>query len=255
MNMSSDTLHSSEILKKALFDLPQGMAVSASHLKGFGISRQLVHHYVQKGWLKQLGSGYYLRPGDALTKTGSVASLQDNGVKVHIGGKSVLALKGFAHYLSMGGETLTLNGHGGKKLPQWFQDQFKVTLSNSILFDEPVALTERIGVSRLDGEPNAPYASVPERAVLEMLDLVPKKQTLEEAKQIMEGLQSLRSKKMQELLKHCKKIKVKRLFWQVAEELHLPVLKKIDKYEIYFGSKSDYMLHGEKNLVLRNPNG
>jgi len=253
--MSNDALHSSEILKKALFSLPQGMAVSTSHLKGVGVSRQRAHHYVQKGWLTHLGSGYYLRAGDKLTKAGAVASLQANGVKVHIGGKSALAFKGFAHYLSMGGETLTLYGHGTRKLPDWFQQQFKTNLSNSVLFNEQDTLAERHCVSRLDNDSNAPFVSEPERAVLELLDFVPKQQTLEEAKQIMEGLYSLRSKKMQELLKACKKIKVKRLFWQVAEELKLPVVKKIDISDIDFGSTSDYTLQGEKTLVLRNPHG
>ncbi len=106
-----------------------------------------------------------------------------------------------------------------------------------------------------NNDPNAPFVSEPERAVLELLDFVPKQQTLEEAKQIMEGLYSLRSKKMHELLKACKKIKIKRLFWQVAEELKLPVVKKIDISDIDFGSTSDYTLQGEKTLVLRNPHG
>lgn len=253
--MSSNALHSSERLKEALFALPQGMPVTTSHLKGFGIYRQLAHYYVQSGWLQQLGSGYYLRAGDSLTEKGAVASLQANGVKVHVGGKSALSFKGFIHYLSLSGERLTLSGHRIRKLPEWFQEKFKVSLSNSVLFNEQGTLEKRLCVSRLDNDPNAPFVSEPERAVLELLDLVPKEQTLEEAQQIMEGLQSLRSKKMQGLLKACKKIKVKRLFWKVAEELHLPVLKKIDPTEIDFGSKSVYILQGEKNLVLRNPKG
>ena len=253
--MSTLDLHSSKILKKALFSLPQGMPVSMSHLKGFGISRQLTYRYVQYGWLTQLGYGYYLRPGDSLTEEGAVASLQTNGVRVHIGGKSALSLKGFTHYLSMGGGKLTLYGQGVRSLPKWFQQHFKQSLSNSSLFDEPGNLAEKYCVTRLNQNADAPFVSEPERAVLEMFDLVPKQQTLEEAKQIMEGLQSLRSKKLQELLKHCKKIKTKRLFWLVAEELQLPVLKKLTPSEIDFGSRSAYILQGEKNLVLRNPNG
>lgn len=175
--MSSEALHSSELLKRALFGLPPGLPVTMSHLKGFGISRQLVHHYVQHGWLTQLGYGYYLRPGDKLTETGSVASLQANGVAVHIGGKSALALKGFTHYLSMGGETLTLFGRGVRNLPKWFQQQFKVGLSNSRLFDDPEKPAEQYCVSRLSQTADAPFVSEPERAVLEMLDLVPKLQT------------------------------------------------------------------------------
>lgn len=253
--MSIQGLHSGEILKKALFSLPQGMPVTASHLKEFGISRQLAYRYVQYGWLKQLGYGYYLRPGDRLTEKGAVASLQFNGVNVHIGGKSALALKGFIHYLNLRGDSLFLFGHGTRKLPEWFQGNFKVILSNPTLFVESLALEARLDVSRLDQESNAPYISDAERATLELLDLVPKHQTLEEARLILESLQSLRSKKMSVLLKSCRKIKVKRLFWQIAEELKLPVIKNIDPTDIDFGSKAAYILQGEKNLVLRNPNG
>lgn len=253
--MSTQDLHSSETLKKALFGLPLGMPVSTSHLKEFGISRQLAYRYVQYGWLKQLGYGYFLRAEDRLTEKGAVASLQANGVKVHIGGKSALAMKGFSHYLRLGGETLYLFGRGTRTLPEWFLEMAKVNLSNTNLFAEQESPDGRLGVSRLDQEPNAPFVSEPERAVLELLDLVPKQQALEEAKLIMEGLQSLRSKKMVELLKACRKVKVKRLFWQVADELKLPVLNKLDPTEIDFGSSSAYILQGEKNLALRNPNG
>ncbi len=253
--MSNNTLHTSTTLKDALFSLPQGMPVGSSHLREFGVSRQLAHHYVLSGWLKHLGSGYYLRLGDSLTNTGTVAALQSNGVKVHIGGKSALTLKGFTHYLSMGGETLTLYGVGVRKLPEWLQEQFKVSLSNSSLLDEPEEFAEKFGLSRLNNEVHAPFVSEPERAVLELLDLVPQKQTLEEARQIMDGLQSLRSKKLEEMMSHCKKIKVKRLFWLMADELQLPAIKKLDRAAIDFGAKADYILQGEKILVLRNPNG
>lgn len=253
--MSTQGLHSSETLKRALFGLPQGMPVSASHLKEFGISRQLAYRYVQYGWLKQLGYGYFLRAEDRLTEKGAVASLQANGVRVHVGGKSALALNGFIHYLRMGGETLYLFGYGTRKLPEWFQERFKANLSSTNLFEEQKPLAARSGVSRLDQELTAPFVSEPERAVLELLDLIPKQQTLEEARLIMESLQTLRSRKVGELLKVCKKVKVKRLFWQVADELNLPVIRKLDPAAIDFGSSSAYILQGEKNLVLRNPNG
>jgi len=253
--MSNNTLPSSTILRGALFNLPAGMPVGSSHLREFGVSRQLAHHYVQAGWLKQLGRGYYLRVEDKLTAAGAVASLQANSVNVHIGGKSALSLKGFTHYLSLGEEALTLYGAGTRSLPKWLQQQFKIILSSSALFDEEKDLAGKVGLSRHNRESNAPFVSEPERAVLEMLDLVPGKQTIEEARQVMEGLQSLRAKKMEELLRLCKKIKVKRLFWKVANELQLPVLNKIDAAAIDFGAKADYILRGEKTLVLRNPHG
>ena len=253
--MSTQDLHSGKILKKALFELPQGMPVSARHLKEFGISRQLSYRYVKYGWLVPLGYGYFLRTGDRHTEEGAVASLQENGVKVHIGGKSALVLKGFAHYLSPGGNALTLYGCKTRKLPDWFVQAYRVHLSNSSLFDEPEPLSERLEVARINDKPHAPYASSPERAVLELLDQVPGQHSLEESRLLMESLLSLRSKKVQRLLEACKKVKVKRLFWQVAQELSLPVLKKLDKSLIDFGSHSDYTLSGAKALVLKNPHG
>lgn len=253
--MSIQDLHSGKILKKALFGLPPGMPVSARHLKEFGISRQLSYRYVKYGWLVPLGYGYFLRTGDKHTEAGAVASLQENGVKVHIGGKSALALKGFTHYLSPGGSVLTLYGGKTRRLPDWFIQAYMVHLSNSSLFDEPEPLAARLEVARFDDKPHAPYASHPERAVLELLDQVPRQHSLEETRLIMENLLSLRSKKVQMLLEVCKKVKVKRLFWHLAGELSLPVLKKLDKSLIDFGSSSDYTLPGDKTLVLKNPHG
>lgn len=48
--------------------------------------------------------------------------------------------------------------------------------------------------------------------MLELLYLVPKEQSLEEAKYLMEGLMTLRSKLLQTLLEQCQSIKVKRCF-------------------------------------------
>lgn len=231
------------------------MPVTTRHLREMGISRQLAYSYVQSGWLIPLGYGYFLRVGDSLTPKGAVAALQANGVKVHIGGKSALGLKGFSHYLGLGGETLYLFGRGIRDLPEWFLSRCKASLTNVALFEESQDLEKRLCVSRLEHDSHAPFVSEPERAALELLDQVPKRQTLEEARLILEGLQALRSRKMAELLKACRKVKVKRLFWHVAEELALPVLKKLDPVEIDFGAKSAYVLRGENNLVLRNPNG
>lgn len=251
--MPDKNSHSSQALKKVIFSLPQGMPISMSHLKEFDISRQLLHYYVQSGWIRSLGCGYYLRMGDSLSETGAVSSLQENGVKVHIGGKSALALKGFVHYLNIGATKLTLYGHKTGSLPNWLSREFTISLSNRRLFDEPEELQQKYSLSPLNPEEHAPLISEPERALLEMLDLISKNQTVEEAMQIMEGLQSLRTEKMQKLLECCTRIKVKRLFWQLAGKLHLPIQKRIEPTKINFGSKTAYLLRGEKNLVLRHP--
>lgn len=252
--MSTLGLHSGNNLKQVLFRLPKGMPMTTRQLAEWGISRQLAHRYIQNGWLELLGYGYYLRTGDILTDKGAVAALEANGVRVHIGGKSALALKGFAHYLSLGGEKIYLYGKGVRSLPAWFTEKFDPVLTTGQLFAEGDSLQERLCVGPLEeNDPHSPVVSEPERAVLELLDLVPKQQTLAEARQIIEGLYSLRSKKMQHLLERCKKVKVKRLFWELAGELKLPVLERIDTSAIDFGAAANYILAGEKTLALKNP--
>jgi len=63
--------------------------------------------------------------------------------------------------------------------------------------------------------------SVPERALLEMLSDVGLRQGLEEARNIMEGVRSLRPEVLTTLLKNCLRVKVSRLCVQWAEELNL----------------------------------
>ncbi len=64
--------------------------------------------------------------------------------------------------------------------------------------------------------------SVPERALLELLSDVGKTQSLEETRQLVEGLHTLREKTLDELLTHATRIKVVRLAEILARELDLP---------------------------------
>jgi hypothetical protein len=63
---------------------------------------------------------------------------------------------------------------------------------------------------------------VPERALLEMLGEVGIRQGVEEARNVMEGIQSMRLEVLKPLLKRCRRVKVIRLCVLWAEELNLP---------------------------------
>lgn len=253
--MSTNSLHSSKNLKAALFSLPKGMPVTTSQMENLGISRQLVHRYVQNGWLSSLGYGYFQRTGDELTRNGAVSALESQGLDVHIGGKSALSLRGSVHYLALGKEKLALYGVTRKKIPDWFVRQFPCALRMSRLFGEEGAMESRLQVLRLDeADLYSPFVSEPERAVLEMLDDVPQKQSLDEARKIMEPLFTLRPELLQALLETCTRIKVKRLFFSLAEELKLPVLQQLDVKLIKFGSASVYIRTQKGNsLILQHP--
>lgn len=253
--MSTKGLHSSKNLKAALFSLPKGMPVTTSLMEHLGISRQLVHRYVQNGWLATLGYGYFQRTGDELTRNGAVSALESQSLDVHIGGKSALSLRGAVHYLALGKDKLCLYGVTRKKIPDWFTRQFPCELRMSRLFGEEGALESRLQVRRLDeADPYSPFVSEPERALLEMLDDVPQKQSLDEARKIMEPLFTLRPELLQALLETCTRIKVKRLFFSLAEELKLPVLQQLDVTLIKFGAPSVYVRPQKGNsLILPHP--
>lgn len=253
--MSTESLHKRTSLKELLGSLPRGMPVTSRQLEARGISRQLAHRYVQSGWLKSLGYGYYLRLGDSLTQTGSVAALQNQGVPVHIGGRTALALRGLLHYLPLGQEKLFLYGAPQKNLPAWFLQMFTTEVRTGHLFQEGEGLEDRLYVSALEtDEPVPPLTADSERALLEMLDDVPKKQSFDDAGKIMEPLFTLRPEVMQALLEACTRIKVKRLFHSLAEQLRLPILDSLKLERIDFGASSSYVLsHDGESLVLKHP--
>ena len=238
-----------------MFSLPKGIPVTTGQMEGWGISRQLVHRYVQSGWLEPLGSGYYRRPGDEITRDGALAALAAQGINVHIGGKSALSEQGVTHYLAMGTQKLFLYSTKRRKLPTWFTTQFPCELRINRLFGEDDGTAGRLHVQRRDANDQySPCVSDPERALLEMLDDVPHKQSRDEAMKLMEPLFTLRPDVLQSLLEACTRIKVKRLFFALAQELNLPVLKTLDRSRIDFGAESVYIRTQKGNsLILKHP--
>ncbi len=86
--------------------------------------------------------------------------------------------------------------------------------------------------------------SSPERAVLELLSLVPHEESFEEAGLLMEGLNTLRPKLVQTLLENCRSVKVKRLFLYLAEKHSDPWVKKIDSVRVNLGKGKRSLFKG-----------
>ena len=84
--------------------------------------------------------------------------------------------------------------------------------------------------------------SSPARAMLECLYLAPEKQELLECFELMEGLNNLRPKVVQELLEQCTSVKVKRLFLYLADKAGHEWLQYLDLQKIDLGS-------GKRSLV------
>jgi hypothetical protein len=212
-----------------------GTSGTTSYLVDSGFSRDLLVKYKNSGWLEPFGRGAYIRSGDKVDWPGALYTLQNQlSLPVHVGGKTALQLKGYAHYLPAKQNKVFLYGPRGLILPAWFKEdrfgvQFVVTRTN--LFPADC----REGFTDFRERDFSVRMAAPERAAMEMLHLVPKEIGFDEAQLIMENLVALRTDVVQWLLDVCRSIKVKRLFLYMAEKNEHLWLSKLDLSKVDLG--------------------
>ena len=85
---------------------------------------------------------------------------------------------------------------------------------------------------------------------MEMLSLIPKGQSFDEALRITEGLTTLRSQLVQNLLEECNSVKVKRLFLFMAEKHEHQWFNELNLEKINLGSGKRVIV--EDGLWIRN---
>ena len=204
---------------KALWRLPRGVPLSSEGLTASGISVALAAYYVKAGWLVRLERGVFMFPGDELRRDASLTFLAKRIPGLHVGGKTALGWWGVRHNLPVR-EQLCLWGNEPARLPEWFLSRFPSRYESRNLFG--AKLPRQYALRPLPETTDGPPVAEPERALLEMLSDVGISQGIEEARQIMEGVRSVREDVMAMLLKHCQRIKVIRLCSQWSEELQLP---------------------------------
>ncbi len=232
-------------INRLLTAWPQGTVAVSRWLEVQGVYQQLVHEYEKSGWIQRVGQGAYVRAGVRVEWTGGLYAIQEQlKLPVHAGAKTALQLQGYAHYLAMGkGGAVSLFGSPGTKLPAWFlQYDWGAALrySTTKLFsDDPSA-----GLTKRELTAYAITVSAPERAMMEMLYLVPAEESFEEASLLMEGLTTLRPRLVQSLLEQCRSVKVKRLFMFLAEACNHAWVKKLDLSKVDFGKGKRMIIKG-----------
>jgi len=183
-----------------------------------GIASALAWKYSKSGWLTPLARGVFKFTNDDLQRDACIKFVAKRIHGLHVGGKTALAWRGVRHNLSPR-EHLTLWGEVPGKLPTWFTSLFPSHYTAKNLFSKK--LPANFGLQPLPETPEGPLVSVPERALMEMLSEVGLRQGMEEARNIMEGIRSVRPEVLETLLKNCLRVKVVRLCVQWAEELNL----------------------------------
>jgi len=205
--------------KKLLAVLPRGAPLDVAFLKEHGLSADHASHLAKAGWLEHLGRGVYMLPGDTLTRDACLAYLMRRHEGLHVGGKTALSWRGIRHHMSFR-ETIALWGEQQVRLPAWLTSRFECTYQTTRLFDSE--LPKGFALQSLPGGSPDVLVSTPERALLEHLSDVGKTESLQDTRDLVEGVRSLRLPVLETLLAHTTRIKVVRLARTLAEELDLP---------------------------------
>jgi hypothetical protein len=209
----------SVLFRQALPSLPRGTPLSTQLLRDRGLTAKQVGRLAENGWLRRLGRGVYLLPGDELNREATLAWLGTQVPGLHVAGKTALGWRGVRHNLAFK-ERLVLWGEVPARLPAWLTTAFPAMYQATHLFDD--SRPSGLGLAPLPGERSDLLVSAPERAMLELLSDVGKSQGIEEARHLVEAARSLRMGVLDTLLAHLKRIKVARLAHSFADELGLP---------------------------------
>lgn len=215
-----------------------------------GISADLAVHYVRAGWLTRLARGVFCRPNDPPALHPSLLLLQRRLEGLHVGGKSALDWYGLRQYVAQQ-PVLQLYGWAAGRLPAWFTDRFPAEYHRKRLFEEhPDAL---LHVGPFERRSGAPQVSAPERALLELLSEVGVRQTLQEARELVESTYGLRADVLNELLQHCTSIKTVRLCLLLGREQSLPWMSKLDPATLPKGSDRPWVSRSAEGLLVLKP--
>lgn len=238
--------------------LPEGVITVPAWLIKNGFERSAIDNLVKSGALTAIHHGVYVRGSAPLQWQAIVYSLQSIlQMDLVLGGLTSLEMQGFSHYLSFS-EKKTIHLYGKTKMPAWlntllpgvtfiWHPEKELLGRKKKLIPSQVKSLNSFVVRREWREGfNDLQLSSQERAFLEVLADVPEKISFEHADQLIQGMTSLSPRSLQELLELCGNVKVKRLFFWLADRHNYVWLQKLDKERIDFGKGNRMLIKGGK---------
>lgn len=212
----------------------------APYLVRNGITRVQQNKYCVSQWLESIGTGAFIRPGETIDWQGALYSLQSQvDFAAHVAALTALTMQGRAHYARFE-EQVFLFSPRNQVPPLWFKSQ---PWYKSVSYHRTNFITDdALGISEVPYKTFTLKVSAPERAILEVLYLVPKYIDWAEAYQLMEGLPTLRPTMLQKLLTACDSVRVKRLFLFMASKTGHAWNRRLDINTLDAGS-------GKRSLV------
>jgi hypothetical protein len=249
-------------LKDAQIQLQSGLLVTREWLLAQGLSTHNIDNQLKSGRLVAMYRGVYHRPHVSLNWQNIASSLSflyhDQWL---VGGLTALELLGFAHFMNLSGQH-KVHLYGAKPLPKWVQAH--LTEAEKDVSELTKTTFYWQGTSRLWHDNNdellkrhttniAWRGSLPpmlvstaERALLEMLMIVPKQVSLENADYIVQAMTNLSPRKLKEVLTACKSVKVKRLFFWLADRQQYSWRKKLQIENFDLGAGKRVIVKGGK---------
>jgi hypothetical protein len=223
---------------------PKDTIATASWLREQGVPRDLLSYYRRSGWMSGFGRGAVVKSGDHADWTGGIYALQEQlRLPIHPGGKTALTLQGLGHYVPFGRERVSIFTQRGVRVPQWFTcNRWPIHLQIITTNLFPPDCT--IGLRELDMGNFSITVSTAERAIMEVLYCLPRTESPDETKHLMEGLTTLRPEVVSQLLHVCSSVKVKRTFMVLAQIERHSWLEWLDTSAIDFGSGKRSLIQG-----------
>ena len=260
--------------------MPEGLLADAAWFTSEGYPSSLRSRYVASGWLTPVTRGVFRRPVHKPGVEDALAPLRWQHVVISlqlvlerpivVGGRTALEIDGFGHYASSAGPR-EVHLYGDERAPGWLEtlpiethfvfhnarklfraepisDGFE-GLKSVMASDAPPRLATIHGSLTWThfGDGDWPIVhSTRERAILELLDELPDKETFHQADVLMEGLVNLSPRRMRRCLRECRSVKVKRLFLWFAERHGHAWLERLDREAIDLGSGKRRLFRGGK---------
>lgn len=230
-------------------ELPEGLLADAAWMEANGYSSALRSQYVRAGWLESPARRVYRRSRTPLTWPQVVMSLQTLlNLPLAVGGRTALEQQGYAHYISATMSEVHL--YGPKRPPTWLAD-----LPLDVIFRWHSSLRLFTGDADAPPEPSPAMLSAAgvtlpirysskERAVLELLDELPERESFHQVDALMEGLSDLSPRRLQTLLEACASVKVKRLFLFFADRHRHAWRSRLDVSRVDLGSGKRVLVKG-----------
>lgn len=241
--------------RKDVFRLvPEGFLVTRNWLQSHDLSSHAIDNLLKSNQLTTVKNGVYKREGSIVEWGDVVYFLQrEERTDLTIGGITALELQKLGHYLSLSSRR-SVHLYGKDQLPSWinrvtddasFQKHNVGHLLGHIVTDDLQERLYQFTKTFIWKKTNEGVRiSTPERAILEVLNQVPAQISFEHADELMQGLNTLSPRALQQLLELFDNFKVRRLFFYLAERQNHPWLAKLDTTKINFGSGNRMIVKG-----------